>query len=62
MLRIEETSVPDLPFHPDTGDHNQPPTAGRRRWRSVLAIAIAVVLIAAFIALHVTGVLGPGDH
>jgi hypothetical protein len=57
----------DLPSHPDTDDagarHGREPTTNRTpRWMSVVGIAIAIVGVVVLIALHLTGVLGPGAH
>ncbi len=57
----------DLPSHPDT-DNNAGmgpgggPTTRRTRWKSVIGIIIAIVVIVLFAALHLTGVLGPSAH
>lgn len=58
--------TPQLPSHPDTGDD---PLAGPAetpigigRGRRVWGIAIAVALVTLFIVLHLSGVLGPGEH
>jgi cytochrome b561 len=55
--------MPELPSHPDTGaTPDRRPAAGGPRWKSVIGVAVAVVLIALFLVLHLTGVLGPGEH
>jgi hypothetical protein len=54
----------DLPSHPDTNDRGAgpEPSTGTPRWKSVVGIIVAIVVVALFIALHLTGVLGPGGH
>jgi anti-sigma-K factor RskA len=59
--------VADLPFHPDTDDETgggteRSATSGRPRWKSVAVATIAVAVLALFVVLHLTGVLGPADH
>lgn len=57
----------DLPSHPDT-DHNadresgRGPTTTTPRWKSVIGIILAIVVVVLFAALHLTGVIGPGAH
>ncbi|MHB8574447.1 MAG: hypothetical protein ACYDCQ_03860 [Dehalococcoidia bacterium] len=59
----------DLPPYPDTPDsnadtgagHNRSPTTSRSRWVYALWIGgVAIVLLV--VALHLTGVIGPGSH
>jgi hypothetical protein len=38
------------------------PADGPPRWASVLGIAAAVVVVGLFVVLHLTGVLGAGNH
>jgi hypothetical protein len=53
----------DLPSHRDTNDRVGPgPGTGTPRWKSVAGVILAIVVVALFIALHLTGVLGPGAH
>jgi hypothetical protein len=62
--------MPELPHYtgtPGEPDPNQAadprPAAGPAlRWRTVLVAALILVVIAAFLVLHLTGVLGPGEH
>jgi hypothetical protein len=51
--------MPDLPQHPDS---TEPAGPQRRPIGAIVGVIIAVALIAAFIVLHLTGVLGPGGH
>ena len=55
------------PPYPDTDDDSgegseRGPAAGTSRWASVLGIVFLVILLAFFVFLHLTGVLGPGGH
>jgi hypothetical protein len=55
----------DLPTHFDTGDDPDAgprPVASRSRRRATAWIFLAVALVAVFVVLHLTGVLGPGGH
>ncbi|TGB15108.1 hypothetical protein [Streptomyces sp. MZ04] len=52
----------DLPHHSDTDSRSHPSLDGeqaakRPRWRITLWVAVGVVLIAAFLVLHLTGVI-----
>jgi hypothetical protein len=50
----------DLPQHPDSSEPRG--SRPRRSVGSYLVIVAAVLLIGAFLVLHLTGVLGPGQH
>jgi hypothetical protein len=59
--------MPDLPVHPDDGTPGGPAagpamTGGVSRGRKVLTVAVVVVLVALFVVLHLTGVVGAGGH
>ena len=55
-----------LPSHPGTDDDlghaspDEPPSP--RPWTRILGGAIVVLLVAAMVVLHLTGVVGPGSH
>lgn len=46
---------------PSPSGHGSPPPEGNRKTTIVVTIIIAALLIA-FIALHLTGVMGAGSH
>jgi hypothetical protein len=55
------------PRHPDTRDETSPsagavPGAARPRWKTALVIVIVIAVLALFIVLHVTGVVGAGTN
>lgn len=55
------------PPYPDAGDDadvgtDREPTAGVPRWAAVAGIAIAIILLLLIVALHLSGVIGPGVH
>jgi hypothetical protein len=52
----------DLPAHPDKGDADVGPAGAAPRRKTVLAVVAVVALIAVFLALHLTGVIGPESH
>jgi hypothetical protein len=53
----------DLPSHTDTGDGPDLRSNTRRaRWKTMTGIAVAIVAIVLLVVLHLTGVLGPGEH
>jgi hypothetical protein len=56
----------ELPSHPDTGQAGDGPdlrsSTRRAGWKTVVGIAAVVAVIVLFVVLHVTGVLGPGEH
>ena len=59
--------MPDLPSHPDTGSGARTgPGLGsgprRSRWKTIAGIAAALLVLVVFVVLHLTGVLGPGEH
>jgi hypothetical protein len=63
----EEIRMADPPRHPDTGEDSgvapdRGPAARRSRWVAVLFWIIGIVLVLAFLVLHLTGALGPGAH
>ncbi len=61
-------TVPDLPHH-SGGPEEQfaregspPRVIPQRRLRTVLWAVLVVLVLVAFVVLHLTGVLGPGQH
>lgn len=57
----------ELPTHPDTDDDldggtDRRSASGGPRWKSVVAVVAAAAVIALFVVLHLTGVVGPADH
>jgi hypothetical protein len=51
--------------HPndDSGiERDRGPAEGPPRWASVLGIAAAVVVVGLFVVLHLTGLIGAGNH
>jgi hypothetical protein len=56
----------DLPSHPDTDDGGMGPdpdaSTGTPRWKSVVGIILAIVVVVLVGVLHLTGVLSPGAH
>jgi type VI protein secretion system component VasF len=57
----------DLPSHPDSDDAGagpgrEPTTTRTPRWVSVVATIVAIAVVMLLVALHLTGVLGPGAH
>jgi hypothetical protein len=44
------------------GQARRGPGNGKPRWVMVAGIIVAVALVLLMVVLHVTGVLGPGDH
>ncbi len=52
--------MPELPQHPDS---TEPTGRGPRpTLRTVLVVVVVILLVATFIILHLTGVLGAGQH
>ena len=48
---------------PETGGQARRGLANRRsRWVMVAGLIVAIALVLLMVVLHVTGVLGPGDH
>lgn len=59
--------MPDLPRHSGESEEQTPregrvPEAPPRRLRTVLWVALVAVVLVAFVVLHLSGVLGPGQH
>ena len=55
--------MPDFPAHPDTGtDPEAEAAATRPRWKTAVWVAAAVAVLALFIVLHLTGVVGAESH
>ncbi|NUP46371.1 MAG: hypothetical protein HOW97_03515 [Catenulispora sp.] len=55
--------MPDIPAHPDTGtDLEAEAAAVKPRWKTALWIAAVVAVLALFIVLHLTGVVGAESH
>jgi hypothetical protein len=54
----------ELPAHPDSDDTgaDRARTPGGPRWPAVAGIALALVLVAGLVVLHLTGILGPRAH
>jgi hypothetical protein len=57
----------DPPSYPDTrhgvgADPDSEPAASRPRWRVIMFWIIGIALVLLFVALHLTGILGPGAH
>lgn len=46
----------------DTGRQPRRSQGRQPRWVMVAGISVAVALVLLMVVLHVTGVLGPGDH
>ena len=59
--------MPELPSHPDTGHGARPEpdlgtTSGASRWKTAIGIAVGILAVVVFVVLHLTGVVGPGEH
>jgi hypothetical protein len=59
--------MPDLPSHPDTGSGapsgpDLGPGSGPPRWKTIAGIIVVLLALVAFVVLHLTGVVGPGEH
>lgn len=52
--------MPELPQHPDSSE----PRGAKPRILplTIIGAVVGILAVAAFIALHLTGVLGPGAH
>jgi hypothetical protein len=60
-------TMPDLPSLPDTGSdqgpgHEVSSGSGWGRWKTIAWVAAVVLVLVVFVVLHVTGVVGPGEH
>lgn len=60
-------TVPEIPRHSggpkeQTAREGHPRVIPQRRLRTVLWAVLAVLVLVAFVVLHLTGVLGPGGH
>jgi len=51
---------PDTDLLPDVGSERES-TAGTP-WGTYVFVVVAIVLVLAFVLLHLTGVIGPGSH
>lgn len=52
-----------LPSHPEADDSTPDQTpATTARWGTVVVVALLVALLALFVILHLTGVVGPTAH
>jgi hypothetical protein len=49
----------DLPTHPEQADDQE--SATTINWASVLIVGVVVLLVAALVILHLTGIVGPAD-
>lgn len=57
----EQPHYPSSDADHGTGhDHDSAPE--KRSWGSVLAVVLGVGFVVLFVALHLTGVAGPGGH
>lgn len=55
--------MPEFPVHPDTAtDPDDEAAAARPRWKTALWVAAIVVVLALFVVLHLTGVVGAESH
>jgi len=59
--------MPELPSHPDTSDAarlgpNLTASPGRSRWKLTVGITALILTLVAMVVLHLTCVLGPGEH
>ena len=54
---------PDVPTHPDRIDPSTDTSAPTHRtWRNIALIATVVIVVLVLLALHLSGVVGPGAH
>ena len=56
--------MPEIPRYPAEDDAAAGARSGPRRasWRTYLLVAAGVGLLVLMVVLHLTGVLGPGEH
>lgn len=59
--------MPDLPRHSvgpeeQTAREGRPRVIPQRRLRTFLVAVLGVLVLVAFVVLHLTGALGPGQH
>jgi hypothetical protein len=60
----EEKPMPQPRPYPDDDDRDQGPERdeGTPRWKSVLGIFLAAIVIIVVAFLHLAGIVGPGTH
>lgn len=58
--RDREAQLPSHPESEDTTPYDLPTTPSA--WSTRIVIAVAVILVAIIVVLHLTGVVGPGAH
>jgi hypothetical protein len=62
----EKRTQMDGPGHEDDKprllSEHDPPSTGTRSGPPVLLVAVIVIVMIAFVVLHLTGIVGPGGH
>ena len=56
--------MPDVPRYPteETSSEHYPQVRPPTSWRTYVLVAGGVALLVLLVVLHLTGVLGPGEH